>query len=230
MFSFAMMVWPVLVTAPALAVNILTNPGFEAGVLLPWFQDRDFTPSEPEDWNVTSADAHSGAFSATVLENKEIRQNIAAVATDDVVEISFWLKQPQNPVVELSFVSVFYDDGSSDGRTFISGDRDPQRWAFFDVTSLLDPGKNLTGFSVFGETGSPGPFRTFLDDLKIETTTQQVPEPGTIMLLIVGLAVLAMGSRRIRAQRASRTRRAVRTAPRPATSSSPVEGSGMVNV
>ena len=69
-----------------------------------------------------------------VVEDKEIRQNFTAVPTDDVVEISFWLKQPQNPLVELSFVSVFYADGSSDGHTFITGDRDQQRWSFRSLT------------------------------------------------------------------------------------------------
>ena len=191
--------WVAVGVSPALAVNILMNPSFETGGLAPWFQDRNFRPTEPEDWNVTGADAHFGAFSATVVENKEIRQNFAAVPTDDVVEISFWLKQPELPSVELSFVSVFYDDGSADGHTFISGDRDQQRWAFFDVTSLLDAGKNLTGFSVFGYTGdSPGEHRTFLDDAKIEV---RVPEPGTWVLLVAGFAALAAGAARRRISR-----------------------------
>ena len=195
------LVWVALGVPPALALNILMNPNFEAGGLAPWFQDGNLSPIEPEDWNVTGVDAHSGAFSATVVENKEIRQNFAPVSTDDVVEISFWLKQPELPSVELSFVSVFYDDGSSDGHTFISGDRDQQRWAFFDVTSLLDAGKNLTGFSVFGYTGdSPGEHRTFLDDVKIET---RVPEPGVFVLLVAALAAAAAG-RRIRGSASDR--------------------------
>ena len=41
------------------ATNILVNPGFETGALGPWFQDRVVTLGG-EDWNVTSADAHSG--------------------------------------------------------------------------------------------------------------------------------------------------------------------------
>lgn len=176
--------------SPALAVNILTNPGFETGVLAPWFQDRNFSPTEPEDWNVTGADAHSGAFSATVVGDKEIRQNFAAVPTDNIIEISFWLKQPELPVVDFSSVSVFYEDGSSDSDALFGGVRDPQGWAFVEATSLVAPGKNLIAFSVFGISGE---FRTFLDDVKVETA--QVPEPGTFVFLVVGVAALVASGR-----------------------------------
>lgn len=103
-----------LVASPALAANILTNPGFETGTLPSWFQDENGSPAEPEDWNVTGADAHSGAFSATVVGNKSIRQNFGPVSTDDIIELSYWLKQPELDSA-FSALQLFYSDGSTGG-------------------------------------------------------------------------------------------------------------------
>ena len=77
-------------TASTTSANFV-NGGFETGNLTPWFQDR-VQGGAGEDWNVTNVDAHSGSFSATNTGNKEIRQNLAAVLTDDILEISFWAK------------------------------------------------------------------------------------------------------------------------------------------
>ena len=75
----------------------LINGDFEAGVLDPWFQDRDSSPGG-EAWNVTNIDAHTGIWSATNDGNKELRQDITPILADDILEISFW-------VVVISFCS-----------------------------------------------------------------------------------------------------------------------------
>lgn len=194
---FLAMAWALMGASSAFAANILTNPGFETGVLAPWFQDRNFGSFEPEDWHVTGADAHSGAFSATVVGNKELRQNFAPATTDDIIEISFWLKQPELGT-EITFVSLFYSDGTLDSGTLSGAVPDPQGWVFLDATSLLDPGKNLIAFSAFGyEGGGPDENRTFLDDLRIESSAR-VPEPATLLLLGAGLAAFGAIGRRIR--------------------------------
>ena len=61
----------VLSVSSLFADEILVNPGFETGALSPWAQARSFTG--PEDWNVTSADTHTGEFSATDIGNKELK-------------------------------------------------------------------------------------------------------------------------------------------------------------
>ena len=187
--------WTALVVPSALAENILANPGFETGELPPWFQDANFSPGEPEDWHVTGADAHSGAFSATVVGNKSIRQDFGPVPTDDITELSFWLKQPEFSSA-FSHVDLFYSDASSDGGPCLAP-FDAEGWAFCDMTSLLDPGNNLVGFHVFGyEGGGAAEDRTFLDDATIETEAR-IPGPGALLLLGAGLVMLVAIGRRI---------------------------------
>ena len=174
------------IATPAGAMNILVNSGFESGNLAPWFQDQDF--SGTEDWNVTSADAHSGAFSATDVGDKSIRQNFSAVPTDDIVEISLWIKQPSPTCC--SALRFFYSDGSVGGASiFLS----TPEWEFFDVTDRLDPDKELSGFGIFGflTVGTP---RTFVDDVSVN-----IPEPTAGLLLTSGLIGLAINERRRRA-------------------------------
>jgi hypothetical protein len=187
--------WIVLGASPALAANILTNPGFETGALSPWFQDFNGTPTEPEDWNVTGADAHSGAFSATVIGNKSIRQDFAPVSTDDIVEFSYWLKQPEFAEA-FSALELFYSDASTGFGTCVTV-FDASGWGLCDMTSDLTPAKNLVGFSVFGfQGGGDAEDRTFLDDATIDTTAALVPGPRTLVFLGVGLAALGAIRRR----------------------------------
>lgn len=171
-----------LAATPVLGDNILVNPGFESGGMDPWYQDADF--GGPEDWNVTSAEAHTGTYSATDDGNKRIRQDFAAIPTEDITEISLWLKQPEATIASIHF---FYSDGSDDqgGILNLLG----TDWEFFDVTNQLAPGKELTGFAIWGYMGGPkGPDRTYLDDVRV------IPEPAMLSLLVLG--GLAMARRR----------------------------------
>jgi hypothetical protein len=61
----------------ACGYNILSNGGFESSTLSPWYQSADYSGSE--NWNVTSAAAYTGAYSATDLGNKLIEQDFAPV-------------------------------------------------------------------------------------------------------------------------------------------------------
>src|SRR5262245_43789577 len=100
-----------LAAAPAIAGNILLNPGFETGFLAPWYQGNDF--GGPENWNVTSKEAHTGQFSATDVGNKQIRQDFAPVFVGDILEASLWIKNPDDGGPRVNAIDFYYSDGSS---------------------------------------------------------------------------------------------------------------------
>ena len=165
--------------------DMITNGGFETGGLTPWYQDRG---SGIEGWNVTNADSHSGLYSATDVGNIEIRQDFAAIPVNQIVELSYWLKQP---AIAISAFNFFYSDSSWYQDTVFLSTAD---WEFFDVTSYLEAGKDLVGFSVFGYSGgSPAEDRTYLDDV----TLNVVPVPGAVLLGLLGLSAAGLKLRRI---------------------------------
>ena len=167
--------------AGAAVAGPFTNGGFETGSLYPWFQDPGRT------WNVRSVDAHSGTFSARSRNNKEIRQDFDGILVGDILEISFWAKHPQRNATTM-FVDLFYSDSTDTGVILSPSTQD---WEFFDVTENAVAGKTLVGFSVFGNTWG----RTFLDDVRITSVT---PEPGTGLLVMVGLLGLGLYPKRQR--------------------------------
>lgn len=172
---------------------LVNNPGFESGQLSPWVPGRDF--SDGEDWGVTAADAHSGAFAATAVGNKELRQDFAAVPTSEVAEVSFWLRHPQG--ARIAFVDLFYSDGTDSG--FVVSTR-TDGWEFFDVTDRLAPDRALSGLGVFGylELGTTAD-RTFLDDVTVRTAdVVPVPEPSGLALAATGMFAAAVVFRRRR--------------------------------
>lgn len=175
--------------SPSFAANIIVNGGFESGALSPWFQANDFGGSE--NWNVTSADAHTGSFSATDIGNKEIRQNFAPVAVSSITQASFWLKHPSGSNLP-AFVTLFYSDSTTTGFTVNTAG---VGWEQFDVLGNLAAGKMLSGFSVFGYSGGAEPNRTYLDDV-VFSTDNVVPEPATWAMMIAGFGLAGAVSRR----------------------------------
>jgi hypothetical protein len=167
-----------LVAAPAWA-NILINPGFESGVLDPWYQKADY--GGPEDWNVTTDDVHSGEYSATDCGNKLIAQDFAAVSTDLIIEASLWLR---NVDATINAVYFQYSDMSVEENVWWPSGG----WDYVDATIWLDPGKELISFGVYGVSGGDTQ-RTYVDDW-----TLVIPEPSTAVLL--GLAALGLYRRR----------------------------------
>ena len=166
-----------LLPATLHSAGIVRNGGFEMAELDPWYQANDLSPGMGEDWNVTSTEAHSGLFSATNMGNKEIRQDFGATATATITEFSFWIKHPAG--APFLFANFFYSDGTNNGFSLLVTTTE---WQFFNITNRLTPGKDLTGFSVYGFEGTGTP-RSHLDDV----TATVVPEPGTFALSVAGL-------------------------------------------
>jgi len=152
----------------------LVNGDFETGSLSPWFQDR--VVSGGEDWNVTAADPHSGAFSATNTGNKEIRQDLAVpIPVDSIQELSLWMRHPDGGAGSASFVGFFYSDGSGGVVVNTVG----TDWNFFDFTGNLTAGKTLVAFSLFGNSsGDPEFARTDIDDVTLSTGAACVIQGG----------------------------------------------------
>jgi len=171
-----------LVTGNAFAANILTNPGFEDGTLTPWFNSSDFCSGCT--WSVTSADAHGGTFSASVVGNRLLQQ-FAASPTSAITEASLWLKAPGGSAI--AAVYFLYSDSTTEENIVSFGDV----WTSFNMTSFLDVGKSLAGFGVYGCSGCGVP--TFADDFTINTA---VPEPETYAMLLAGLGLLGFAARR----------------------------------
>lgn len=155
----------------------LVNSSFETGTLAGWSTNSAV---------ITTAQAHTGSYSVAAMGGDFVRQNFAAVDVSDVVSLSFWVRRLQGG--NLDYVQFFYSDASSNNymvNTLGNGNTD---WAFFDLTSQLTSGKQLTGFLVYGTSSGPA----YLDDFSLTTTADQqgrLPEPATALL--GGLAAMA---------------------------------------
>ena len=187
------------------ADNVIRNPGFEDGTLLPWYQDRDVTGFFP-DWTVSPMFGyqfvHSGQFSGGVYGNKEIRQDFTPTPVGDILSFTYWLRHPFAEINEFAglytidrpqFVSVFYSDATVSTDMHFTRSAD---WEQFDLRSLLVPGKTVVGFSVFGYGGAENNQFTFLDDVELLVPSAPVPEPSTWALLLTGAGLVGGLARR----------------------------------
>jgi hypothetical protein len=172
--------------------NQISNPGFESGVLNPWFEDDVFSPTQT--WAVVSdlTMAQSGNESAMIDGNNELRQNFdqfageVAMATGDIeiLEFSFFIRHP-DATANNTFVTIFYDNGSEQSKNYPTTST---AWTVIDLLPDLAAGQIPVGVSVFGNNSG----RTFVDDF----TLFAIPEPGTTALMMLGVAGMLFRRRR----------------------------------
>lgn len=137
--------------------ELIVNPGFESGDMPPWYTTA---------WSVVTGDSHSGTYSAYDVGNNWIRQDFTGTPVSEIISVTFWSRQPEEAVQAVDF---FYDDGTYTEDIVYPG----ATWQQFDVTSLLIPGKTLTGIRIWGyDGGGPAPDETYMDDISIQKVSQ----------------------------------------------------------
>jgi len=169
------------------AAEVLSNPGFEAGVLAPWTTDGN--------WAIETNNCHSGSYCASNDGNNSIKQTFPGIPTSSITGITFWMRQPN---ASISAFRLGYSDGSS-YEDIVSPS---SSWSQFDITSHLDSGKSLTSLTIWGyQAGGGGPFVTVLDDVSIQTNlqpTEAIPLLGWRGVLALALALGVAGAILIR--------------------------------
>jgi hypothetical protein len=172
----AVLVAVVIVSAVGLraagAAELLTNPGFETGSLAPWTTDGT--------WGIETTNCHTGSYCASDVGNWYIQQTFPGVPTSDITSITVWIRQPD---VQISWLQINYSDSTNDGVLVYP----TAAWMQVDMTTLLDPGKFLTGIRLYGYSG-PGSEVTVIDDVSIQGTRI---EPVIPLLGWPGLLALA---------------------------------------
>ncbi len=200
-------------TAPAaLAQNMVLNPGFEldqlAGVNPP--TDWSSTGNSVYNWGTqsaatTNALAHSGAWSVllTVTGGEAsgfpdaIYQSIAVVA-GDTYNVSVWFYKSQNTRTSLRLapndplLSNVYiaEDAAGSGHV--------NNWYQLAGTWTAPAGATSVDLRLYAWqesdfTNGSASTVTYFDDVSLSLPT--VPEPGSLVVLVVGLAALAIGLR-----------------------------------
>ena len=168
------------------AGELLTNPGFEDGVLTPWTTNGT--------WGIETTNCHSGSYCASNLDDNWIEQTFAGVATSNITSITLWLRQPE---AAFALLHLQYSDGSVSAT---NADPTTPDWTQVDLTSILEPGKTLTGIRVWGYIGGgTAPNVTVLDDVSIQQR-ETVPALGWQGLLALA-ALLAVAGAALARQR-----------------------------
>ena len=148
-------------------VELLVNPGFEAGSLPPWTQSSS--------WSVVNTTPHSGSFCAFGLGNNWVRQDFAPIPTSNILSVTFWCKQPEAGTQAQAY-DFFYSDNTFDESVWFPADD----WQQNNITSFLRPAATLIAIRLWGYSGGgPGPDETYLDDISINVVGATPVGPST---------------------------------------------------
>ena len=172
-----------LSTRPAEA-NLVVNPGFETGDFTGWTRGGNTTLS-----TVAGPYSHSGNFGANfgqVTIPGTLSQTIAT-SPGASYTIDFWLKNLAGPFNSPNTPNFF---SASFGGNVLASLTDA---APFDYTEFTYNVVASTSSALLEFTFREDPAAWYFDDVSV---VGSVPEPGTLGLFVVGLAVL--GFRRAR--------------------------------
>jgi len=132
--------------------NILQNAGFESGSMSPWTQSSSYS---------VVAEPYEGSFSVKSVGNQWIRQNFNAVPGSSILEISFYTKKGAAGM-PMAY-TFYYSDGTSKEHCCVTAGTS---WQFANVTNNLDKSRQLTGFQMWGYSGSGGN-QSWIDSVRI---------------------------------------------------------------
>jgi hypothetical protein len=187
--------------------NIIVNGGFEQDLSVGWTADRVerapgtsgstlfFTPYEGNyalDLEFSGEGDLSGKISQRVTTIAGQNYSLRFALGGNYFEWSAYLNNPENPspVYESKLVDVFWNGVSQGVFTYkIHGSSIYDfTWDVYERT-LVGTGNDVLEFrSVKPLEGYAAGYGAFIDDVSLNTA---VPEPGTLLLLGLGLAVLA---------------------------------------
>ena len=146
----------------ASAANVLVNPGFESGSVTGW---TDVSAQ----WSATTATPFAGTYCATTPNNFELRQTFVGVPVAFVTELSLYTRHASNVTGASDiYIAALYSDSTNS--PLIYSPTPITSWTKVDFTSLLTPGKTLTGITFYGNALNA----TYVDNVVVNA----VPEPS----------------------------------------------------
>jgi hypothetical protein len=177
--------------AVARADIILTNGGFESGLLDPWSAEGSFDPTGAEILSPGRLDQYCLHLDAGEYDDQyTITQIVTPTPVSDIVGASLWSMCPTPRWGTAPLMIFHYADETSSEQAFGLVDQ----WTFTDGTGSLTPGAVLTSVEIrwYG-LGDEGPgSELFLDDVVVET----VPAPGVAGVGVWAFAAAALRRRR----------------------------------
>jgi len=199
-FAFFVLAFLVLTDSDTAQTNLLVNPGFETGDFTGWTATSSFN-----DLSVTGFAPHGGSFVTEfsvpqgVISSMELKQSIPPVPTDQIGEISFWVRKGEDVGLALAEFRATYTDGSF---STASIPNPGMLWTHIPMTGILDPGKMLSEIRVTDTTIIPGAERDFFDDFLVELVAPSpVPLMGPGTLAMVAVLITGAGVILVRRQR-----------------------------
>lgn len=154
--------------------EILSNTGFESGVMDPWYHDGF--------WSISTTSPHAGTYCAYDIGNHWLRQDFDPIPAASIVSATLWCRQPEAAIAAIDF---FYTNGTySEDLIWPTA-----TWQQFNVTSFITTGLTVNGIRVWGYSGGGSlPDETFYDDFSIEGN---VPTP--VVLTAFNASIVAEG-------------------------------------